>query len=349
MLVLVIVLTVSMTACSTKEGTQSDSSNITTGENDATNNAVDAVKVQIGFENSLSEPVGQALLKWQQLLEEQGDGSILIELFPDSQLGTKSELIDSMLLGEPVITLADGAFYADYGVRDMGILFGPFLFETWEQCWALTESDWYAEQSELLEEKGLKLLASNWKYGERHTMTNSLVETPDDLRGMIIRVPNNQIQTQGFNALGATATGMALNEVYQALQTGTIDGAENPLATLYGRRLQEVAPYLLMTGHVKNFTTWVTGTAFFDTLTPEQQELLVSTGREAGLYNNDLVDQYEEEYLQLMLDEGVTVTELSSKEVDQFVEAAQSFYQKGDDFGWSDNLYETVRAAMGLN
>ncbi|SCP95544.1 C4-dicarboxylate TRAP transporter substrate-binding protein [Anaerobium acetethylicum] len=341
-------LVFSLAACGQKE-TETKEETTATEETAEDKEVIstDAVKVQIGFENSISEPIGQALEKWQQLVEEQGDGSVVIELFPDSQLGSKSELIDSMLLGEPVVTLADGAFYADYGVPDMGILFGPFLFDTWDQAWTLTDSDWYADQSGLLEDKGLKLIASNWKYGERHLMTNKLVETVGDLKGLKIRVPSNQIQTEGFNALGATATGMALDEVYQALQTGTIDGAENPLATLYGRKLQEVAPYLLLDGHVKNFTTWVCGTAFFDTLTEEQQELLISTGEEAGLYNNTLVDESEKEYLQKMTDEGVTVTEPSEEVLAGFKEAAQSFYEMGDKFGWSEGLYETVKEAMG--
>ncbi len=77
----------------------------------ASASAADAeVVLQIGFENSISEPIGQALEKWQQLVEEKGDGSLKIELFPDSQLGNKNELIDGMTLGEPYITLADGAF-----------------------------------------------------------------------------------------------------------------------------------------------------------------------------------------------------------------------------------------------
>jgi tripartite ATP-independent transporter DctP family solute receptor len=347
--VLSLTLAFSLTACGQSGKEETNETTAASGETTAAagNASKDAIKVQIGFENSISEPIGQALTKWQELVAEKGDGSIVIELFPDSQLGSKSELIDSMLLGEPVVTLADGAFYADYGVPDMGILFGPFLFDSWEQAWTLTESDWYAEQSGLLEQKGLKLISSNWKYGERHTITNKLVESVADLKGLKIRVPSNQIQTEGFNALGATATGMALDEVYQALQTGTIDGAENPLATLYGRKLHEVAPYLILDGHVKNFTTWVCGTAFFDTLTPEQQELLVSTGEEAGIYNNQLVDESEQDYLQKMKDEGVTVTEPSEEVLAEFKAAAQSFYEKGDVFGWSEGLYDTVRAAMG--
>lgn len=303
--------------------------------------------VQIGFENSISEPIGQALVKWQELVEEKGDGSLKIELFPDSQLGSKSELIDTMLIGEPVITLADGAFYADYGVKDMGILFGPFLFDDWEQCWTLIESDWYKEQSSLLEEKGLKILASNWMYGDRHTLTTKKVESPSDLKGLKVRVPGNAIQSIGFDTLGATSTGMDLGEVYQSLQTKAIDGAENPIATLYGRKLHEVAKYLLLDGHVKNFTTWVCSADFFNSLTKEQQDLLVSTGEEAGLYNNSLQADAEADYLQQMKDEGVTVTELTEETQAEFKKAAQPFYELEEKFGWSEGLYDTVRKAMG--
>lgn len=307
----------------------------------------DDVTIQLGFENSASEPVGQALQKWADLIDEKGDGSLKLELYPDSQLGSKSELIDGMTFGETYMTLADGAFYADYGVKDFGIVFGPFLFDDWDQCWTLIESDWYKEQCDKLADQGLKIVASNWKYGERHTLTTKKVEKVEDLKGLKIRVPGNEIQTQGFNALGATATGMDLGDVYQALQTGTIDGAENPLATLYGRKLHEVAKYLILDGHVLNFTTWVMSNDVWESLTPEQQELLVSTGEEAGVYNNQLVDEMNEEYLNMMIDEGVEVVDPSDEVLDGFKEAAQSFYEKGSDFGWSDGLYETVRAAMG--
>lgn len=316
---------------------------------EAGSSSANPVTIQIGFENSMSEPIGQALEKWQSLVAEKGDGSLVIELFPDSQLGSKSKLIDSMLLGEPVVTLADGAFYADYGVKDFGIVFGPFLFDNWDQCWQLVDSDWYKTQSEKLEDKGLKIITSNWVYGQRDTLTVDPVKSLEDLKGMKIRVPSNQIQSIGMDVLGATSTGMSLGDVYQALQTKTIDGAENPLSTLYGRKLHEVAHYLLLDGHVKNFTTWVMSADLFNSLTPEQQELLISTGKEAGVYNNELQAASQAEYLQKMIDEGVIVTEMTDEMTAEFKEAAQAFYEHGDEFGWSEGLYETVREAMGAN
>ncbi|GHS94904.1 C4-dicarboxylate ABC transporter [Synergistales bacterium] len=306
-----------------------------------------ATVIQIGFENSMSEPFGQGLVKWQELIDARSGGSLKIELFPDSQLGSKNKLIDSMLLGEPVVTLADGAFYADYGVKDFGIVFGPFLFDSWNECWKLVDSDWYKQQEAALESKGLKLLGSNWIYGARHTLTNKPVNTVDDLKGMKIRVPGNKIQSIGFDVLGAASTGMDLGDVYQALQTGTIDGAENPLATLYGRKLHEVAKYLILDGHVKNFTTLVCSVSVFNSLTSEQQALLLSTCKEAGVYNNELQIASEAGYLQKMVDEGkVTVVNPSAEVLAGFKAKAEAFYAQGATFGWSDGLYDRVKATM---
>ena len=346
----------SLTACGGGSDTTADTTAAAAEAGDAAAEAGDSnggasgtaeVTLQVGFENSISEPFGQGVEKWAELLKEKSGGTMEIAVYPDSQLGAKNSLIDSMLLGEPVCTLADGAFYADYGVNDMGILFGPFLFEDWDDCWTLIESDWYKGQEALLEEKGLKLLGSNWIYGDRHTLTVNPVNTVEDLAGMKLRVPGNQIQSYGFDVLGATSTGMDLGDVYSALQSKTIDGAENPLATLYGRKLHEVAKYLILDGHVKNFTTLVCSADWFNSLTEEQQGWLLESCKEAGEYNNEVQQAQEQEYLQMMIDEGVTVVEPSEEVLDGFREKAQAFYEMGDTFGWSDGLYEEVQAAMG--
>ena len=114
------------------------------------------VVLQLGFENSMSEPIGQALAKWQELLAARNTG-LTMQIFPDSQLGNKTDLIDQMLLGEPVMTLADGAFFADYGVPDMGIVFGPFLFANWDECWKLIQSDWWKNSARSSTRWGLNL------------------------------------------------------------------------------------------------------------------------------------------------------------------------------------------------
>jgi tripartite ATP-independent transporter DctP family solute receptor len=299
------------------------------------------ITLQIGFENSMSEPIGQALAKWQELVAAQGDGSLVIELFPDSQLGNKTDLIDQMLLGEPVMTLADGAFFADYGVPDMGIVFGPFLFENWDQCWTLIESDWWNEQCAQLEALGLKMVAANWAYGARHTLTTKQVKTPADLAGLQIRVPTNQIQTKGFEYLGATPVGMSLGDVYTALQQGTIDGLENPLTVLYNGAYQEVCKYLILDHHILDYTCWVMGTDFFNTLTPEQQQILIEAGNEAGVYNNAMLEETTNKALEDLKAAGVEVVDFDR---DSFVAASESFYADPEiQTMWSEGLIDQIK------
>ena len=305
---------------------------------------VEPIVIQIGYANNPGEPLDLAVNEWKRLIEERSNGEILMEIFPSSQLGSKNDLIDQMLAGDSVITLADGAFYADRGVADFGIVVGPVIFDSWDEAWKLTKSDWYQEQSDKLAEKGLRILTSNWKYGDRHTMTVKPVKSVEDLKGMKIRVPNNTIQIKGFEALGATPTPMALGEVYTSLQQGTIDGLENPLTVLYNGKFQEVAKYLILDGHVKNFTTWGAGEEFFNSLTPEQQQLLKETGDEAGIRNNEIQDKIAAETIELLKAEGVEIIDIN---VNEFKEKAMSFYEMPEIKGmWTEGLYDTVKDAM---
>lgn len=306
----------------------------------------DVVTINVGFENTTSEPVGLAVEKWAELLKEESNGTMELKLFANSALGSKSELIDQMVMGENIITIADGAFYADYGVPDLGILYGPFFFDNWDEVWKLIDSDWYKEQCSKLADQGLTILGSNWIYGERELMTKDKAVVPSDIKGKKIRLANSEIYVEGFNALGATAVPMALSDVYTSLQNGTLDGVENPLSTLYGQSFQEVTKYVLMTGHILNFTTWCIGTDYLNTLTDEQKELLYKTCEEAGLYNNEQVEAANSDYRQKLEDAGVTFTELSDEERAQWKEASLSFYDKGAQFGWTDGLYDTVKAAL---
>ena len=121
--------------------------------------AGDVVTIQIGFENTTEEPIGKAVEKWAELLAAESSGTMKLELFPNSSLGSKSELIDQMIMGESIITIADGAFYADYGVPDLGILYGPFFFDNWDEVWKLIDSDWYQTECGKLADKGLTVLA----------------------------------------------------------------------------------------------------------------------------------------------------------------------------------------------
>ncbi|MDR1827054.1 MAG: TRAP transporter substrate-binding protein DctP, partial [Methylobacteriaceae bacterium] len=204
--------------------------------------------------------------------------------------------------------------------------------------------DWYKEQSDKLAEKGLKIITANWIYGDRHILTKKLVKTPEDVKGLKIRVPANTIQVKGFEVLDAAPTPMALGEVYTALQQGTIDGMEHTIPNLLAGKYYEVIKYVALDSHIKNTTVWLTGTEFFNSLTPEQQKLLVDTGNEAGIYDTKLYFEAEKAAREELEKLGVTFTEVDREE---FKKKAAKFYELPEFTKiWSPNLYDTVKKAM---
>lgn len=302
------------------------------------------VVINVGYENATTEPAAKAAEKWKSLVEEKSNGTIDLELFPNSTLGKKNDLIDQMVMGENIITVADGAFLADYGVPDFGIFYAPFMFKSWDDEWTVVKSDWYKGLCDKLAQKGgLRVLSSNWIYGARNIMSIKPVKTPADLAGLKMRVSSNDLSITSFNDLGASAVGMDMSDVYQALQAGTIDAVENPISSLTNRSFQEVAKYLIKDEHILAVSMWICGESFYSTLTPEQQQILSECADEAGLYNNDLYDQATADATKKLQDAGVQIRELSDSEKQTWNEAGQKFYKNDTGkLGWSDNLYNKV-------
>jgi len=303
-----------------------------------------AVEVQIGLENHPGEPITDAIYEWARLIYERSGGSMVAHVFPSSILGTKDELIDQMLAGMPVITLADGGFFADRGAPDMGITVGPYFFPTWDDAWTIVESDWWQEQARVLQGRGLQIITSNFVYGDRHTLTTRPIRSLADFTGLRLRVPTNIFQIEGTRLLGASPTPLPLGDVYTALQQGVIDGVENPLFVLYGGRFHEVARYLTLTAHIRMITTWFTGTLFFDSLSPAHQRVLLETGHEAGLINNRLVAESEADFLDRFRAAGVEIIEIDLAPLQA---ATRPFYDLPEfTQRWSPGLYSRVSAIL---
>lgn len=300
--------------------------------------------VQFGHDNNPGDPVQEAALYWAKILEERSNGKMKLEVFPSGQLGSKSDLIDQMLAGDAIVAIGNGPFYADRGVPDLGIMQAPYLFENWEQLDKLVASDWWKEKEAELEKSGLKIVGNNWRYGVRHTITTKPVKKVADLKGMKVRTQSSTVHVKGFEVLGATPTPMALSEVYTSLQQGTIDGLENPLSVIYSGKYQEVAKYLMLDGHIRDLSSICIGTQFFNSLTKEQQDLLISTCTEAGEYQNKLAAKADEECIEKFKKEGVTITEI---DFDEFQKAAEPFYSDKTLLNtWSEGLVERIKSII---
>lgn len=318
----------------------------TTGEQAAQSPAV--VEVKLAFETTTEEPMGKACVRWAELLKEKSGGTMEMKLYPSSQLGSKNDLMDQMLAGSNIITLGDGGYLSERGAPDMSIVVSPYLFDNWDQCWKLMESDWWQEQCDILADNGLKILTSNWMYGTRHYLTKSPVKTVEDMKGMKIRTADSTVWIAATKVLGATPTPMAFSETYTALQQGVADGTESPAPQLHDASFDEVCKNLVLDGHVKNITMWFTSSTWFDTLTDEQKQWVIDSGNEAGLYSQELTSAAEDEAVKTMESEqGVTVIELDEAALQGFKTAAEPFYDMPEvNSKWSDGLLEKVQAII---
>lgn len=298
------------------------------------------VVVNIAYGNQPGEPVDKLANKWKELAEQKSNGRLELKLYPSSQLGSEKDVIEQAMMGNNTIIFTGYDFLMDY-VPDMGIMTAPYLTDDTDDLFYLTTTDWFKGLKTQLNQKGLEIVSTNTLYGKRQLMTVKEVKTPDDLKGMKIRVPNSNTYIKTFEAMGATPTPMPLAEVYTALQQGLIDGAENPMPVLQGSKTNEVAKFLALTEHTKIISPWVAGTTFFETVPQDLQQILKETGDEAGEFAKAITNEQSEKVLEEFKQQGVKVTEV---DLNAFKEKTKSVYSAFPQ--WTPNLYDNVQELL---
>ncbi len=300
------------------------------------------IEIKVAYENHPGEPFDLVMNYWAELVDEESEGKIKFVLYPSSQLGDKKDVTEQAIMGFNVITLTDVGFLANY-IPDLGVLFGPYLADDAQSLFKVYESDWFKNQSEALaKDHGIRIVMNNYLYGVRQLLANKPVRTPEDLKGLKIRVPNNIMQIKAMEAMGATPTPMPLAEAYPALTQGIIDGVENPLAVLYGQKIYEQAKYLNMISYLTNTSTLIAGEKFISSLPEGYADILYSTAKKAGLRSQEISAQNDAEYIQKMIDAGVEVVE--PENVEDFRKLAMDVYTQFPE--WSDGLYEQIQEEL---
>jgi tripartite ATP-independent transporter DctP family solute receptor len=299
-------------------------------------NAEEPKVLRLGHIQSESNAWHQGSVKFAELVEEKTDGAVNVEVYPSSTLGEDRDLVEGMQIGSVDFALVAGVmsnFHEPYAILEL-----PYLFEDLEHL----EEFVYGENGEQLQEEMLEATGVRglefWLRGPRELTTNKLVESPEDLRGIKIRVPNIEASVEGWQAMGASPTPMNFGEVYSSLQTGVIDAQENPIEFTVSARIHEVQDYLVMTDHVFGYVQLLMSDLTFQELTEFEREAVLEAAEEARDFQNDIVAQEEEEALKEMLDYGVEVIEVDQE---PFREAVQEVNENlADKYG--RELYDTI-------
>lgn len=270
--------------------------------------AQDSRVLRLGMQGTEGDPQFLGVTEAARVLAESSDGRLTLEIFPNSQLGNFSEMIEQLQLGELDLTLNPfGGF--DPWVERAVIASTPYVVRDFGHLEAIIASDWgQGVVAELAAEDGIRII-DNWYFGTRHTTTNRPINGPEDFAGLKLRVPNSAPLLSWATAMGASPTPVAFAEVYLALQTNQVDGQENPLPTIDAMKFMEVQSHLALTGHLVQDQAIVISEITWGALSAEDQALVVAAFEAGGIVNNDTVNAREASLVEQFTAAGATVTQ----------------------------------------
>ena len=303
--------------------------------------ADDAIVLKIGVSTADTDPRNIAANDFAKEIEEKTNGAVKAEVYPAGQLGGDGQLVESMVLdaGTVDIVITDASNFGTV-VPDMNISGLPFLFSDFDAAWAFMDGEIEAAAEAQLVDLGIRVLA-HYDNGFR-CVTNSKgpVETPDDMKGMLIRTPENQVIMATMTALGANPQPLAFSELYQALQQKTYDAQENPIPVIYNNKLYEVQEFLSVTNHIYSGMCFAIAESTWNKLTAEQQEIVAAAAQASGDYDREMNRQQTEDLVANLEAEGMKI---NYPELAPFSAAAQSVIEENA-LGISEDLLTALAA-----
>ena len=262
--------------------------------------------------------VGQTAAHFKERVEELSGGSITIDVQYSGVLGSENDVLDAMLGGSTSIDMSRISAFAlnSYGAQKSKLLSIPFTFENRQHFWNFANSDLAAEFLNEPQELGLPLRGIFYgEEGFRHFFTVDPISGIKDLAGMKLRVSNDPIMNGMVQGLGAAPTVVSFGELYSALQTGVVDGAEQPIANYKSNAFNEVANNLILDGHTLGAIQCVITENAWAKLTPAQQEVIMQAGRDTQEFNAGLSESAENMVLDELKAAGCNVVEVADKSV----------------------------------
>lgn len=262
------------------------------------------VTLKLGHIAEPENVYGQGADHFAKLVKERSKGDIDIQVFPSSQLGNQRDLVEGLGLGTVDMTLTGTAVMGNF-VPEVAVFDLPFIFRDVNHAYKSLDTVGM-DLAKKGEDRGMITLAI-WENGVRHMTNNKRpIKSPEDMKGLKVRVMEQPVYIDMMKSLGASPTPMAMSELYTALQKGVIDGQENPLGHIATKKFNEVQKYLSLTGHTYASEPLLISTRAWKKLTPEQQEIIRQAAIDTRDWERQLCRDLEGKFLQQIKDAKTT-------------------------------------------
>ncbi|MDO9194968.1 TRAP transporter substrate-binding protein [Rhodoferax sp.] len=272
--------------------------------------------IKFATQNPKGHPLVMGMEKFAEIVKTKSAGKIKVNLFPGGVLGGDAPNVSALQGGTlEMVTMNSGILASQ--VKEFAIFDFPFLFANGKEADAVVDGPFGKKMHARLPEKGIVGL-TYWELGFRNMTNNKrAINKVEDFAGLKIRVIPNPINLDWVKALGANPTPMAFPEVYGALESGALDGQENPYSVISANKFYEVQKHLTVTNHVYNPQSVIISKKFWDKLTADEKKLIGDAAVEAGKYERQVARDAAVTALDGLKKAGMQVTELPAAELDK--------------------------------
>ncbi|WP_431520287.1 TRAP transporter substrate-binding protein [Janthinobacterium lividum] len=250
-------------------------------------------------------PKGQAAERFKQLAEKATNGKVKVELYPNSQLYKDKEELEALQLGAVQMLAPSLAKFGPLGVKEFEAFDLPYIFPTKTALYNVTEGEIGKSLLKKLEPKGITGLAY-WDNGFKVMSANKPLHNPADFKGLKLRIQSSKVLDAQMRALGANPQVLAFSEVYQALQTGVVDGTENPPSNMYTQKMHEVQKHVTVSNHGYLGYAVIVNKKFWDGLPPDIRAQLEKAMREATTFEKAIAQRDNDQALEAIKKSGKT-------------------------------------------
>ncbi len=252
---------------------------------------------------AVDTPKGKGAEYFKKLAEERTKGRVKVEVYPNSQLYKDKEELEALQLGAVQMLAPSLAKFGPLGAREFEVFDLPYIFDNYAELHKVTQGPIGATLLKKLEPKGIVGLAY-WDNGFKDMSANKPLRKPDDFKGLKMRIQSSKVLDAQMRALGANPQVMAFSEVYQALQTGVVDGTENPPSNLYTQKMHEVQKYVTLSDHGYLGYAVIVNKKFWDGLPADVRTTLEGAMKDATTYANDIAKKENEDALEAVRKSG---------------------------------------------
>ncbi|HEX8009552.1 MAG TPA: TRAP transporter substrate-binding protein [Casimicrobiaceae bacterium] len=292
---------------------------------------------------AVDTPKGKAAEYFKKLAEERTKGRVKVEVYPNSQLYKDGEEMEALQLGSVQMLAPSVAKFGPLGVREFEVFDLPYIFDSFAELRKVTDGPVGKRLFKKLETKGIIGLAF-WDNGFKDFSANRSIKVPADYKGLKMRIQSSKVLGDEIRALGAIPQVMAFSEVYQGLQTGVVDGTENPPSNFYTQKMHEVQKYLALTEHGVIEYAVIVNKKFWDGLPADIRATLEGAMKDATKYANDIAKKENDDALEAVRKSGKTqIITLSADEKAQMRKALLPVHKENESRVGKDLLAEVYK------